>query len=244
MGVIRWNRARSGAIPANPREINLDPDTTQPVPAEQRINQPARFAIRASVGCSALATVLILAACVASQFRSYTVHRMVVTLSPTGSVNHRSLPRTTSRGLILDRHRGELVYAESIGDPGPAQPPSTRFSANPVVRNWLGGAPPAPTRLRFLDISFNHEHLVTPGNLPKNIQTRIMTRTMVYLPWWFLAGLAAWPALVWIAQRVWKRADRRQARGLCRKCAYNIAGITADVCPECGWPVPPKPGPS
>lgn len=54
------------------------------------------------------------------------------------------------------------------------------------------------------------------------------TRTSVYVPIWFVAGLVGSPT-VWL----WLR-DRRRAPGLCCKCGYDLRGNTSGVCPECG----------
>lgn len=60
--------------------------------------------------------------------------------------------------------------------------------------------------------------------------------TSVTIPLWIptLASAAAW----WTAHRRLRRLDRA---GLCPKCLYDRAGLTASTCPECGapWTAPP-----
>ncbi len=57
--------------------------------------------------------------------------------------------------------------------------------------------------------------------------------TSVIIPLWIptLAAVAAW----WVAHRRVRRLGRP---GLCPKCLYDRAGLTATTCPECGasWP--------
>jgi hypothetical protein len=60
---------------------------------------------------------------------------------------------------------------------------------------------------------------------------------LLYLPWWLLITMAAVPG-VWLLYRSVLRPARRAARGLCRRCAYALAGITPGPCPECGWTPP------
>ena len=52
------------------------------------------------------------------------------------------------------------------------------------------------------------------------------------LPIWMLAplSLAGFAALVWLD----RRAARIEAAGHCRSCGYDLTGVTASVCPECG----------
>ena len=34
-----------------------------------------------------------------------------------------------------------------------------------------------------------------------------------------------------------RRAPRRERRGLCRHCGYNLTGNVSGICPECGTPM-------
>jgi len=208
------------------------------MPAARRNTWILRFGVRALVVLSAVFAVLIISVAISSQFRSYSIMRMVITLSPNGSVNTRWLPRTHPRGIILDRHRGELIYERSPGEPGSPQPPSTRFLASPVLRGgWLDGSF-APIRWKFLDIGFGQDQTVMPVAGAQNIRTHTATRTMLFVPWWLLIGSSACPALLWLAHRLRANAARRQARGLCPGCAYDLRGIDSPLCPECATPRP------
>jgi hypothetical protein len=188
------------------------------------------------IATSAIATLLVVGAAIASQFRNYSVMRMVITLSTTGSRNELWLPRTAPRGLILDRHHAELLYETPIGHPGAPQPPTTRFTISPTRGGWLAGSP-APSRWRFLDIGYNRERVVSPATGTPNLKTQIKSRTIVFLPWWLLIAATGWPAPVWLVHRFRTRGPRREARGLCRRCAYDLSGIAAEQCPECGTSV-------
>jgi hypothetical protein len=59
----------------------------------------------------------------------------------------------------------------------------------------------------------------------------------VEVPVWFLALIAATPALA--IGRGSLRRSRRLRRGQCPRCGYNTAGAML-VCPECGGDVPPS----
>ena len=55
----------------------------------------------------------------------------------------------------------------------------------------------------------------------------------VQAPLWFLVlRFAAYPALAFIRGPL--RRWRRRRKGLCAKCGYNLTGLTAPRCPECG----------
>lgn len=63
---------------------------------------------------------------------------------------------------------------------------------------------------------------------------------LLYLPWWLLIMLAVSPGL-WLLHQTVVRPARRQARGLCRRCAYDLTGVGAERCPECGAQIPCRP---
>lgn len=46
-------------------------------------------------------------------------------------------------------------------------------------------------------------------------------------------------AAVILSGVLWLFHRRRPPPGHCRKCRYNLHGLTSAVCPECGTPVPP-----
>jgi hypothetical protein len=57
----------------------------------------------------------------------------------------------------------------------------------------------------------------------------------ITFPIWCLFLLAVWPAVGWLRRYVARvRANRRIARGECVACGYDLRGIDADRCPECG----------
>jgi hypothetical protein len=52
-------------------------------------------------------------------------------------------------------------------------------------------------------------------------------------PVWVLLPLGIWPMITWIFRR--GRLWRRNRRGWCRYCGYDLQGVQADArCPECG----------
>ena len=59
----------------------------------------------------------------------------------------------------------------------------------------------------------------------------------LFLVWpGFIANTLIYGALWWIlfAGLISARAARRARRGLCVRCAYDLRGVSSDVCPECG----------
>ena len=55
----------------------------------------------------------------------------------------------------------------------------------------------------------------------------------VALPFWaILAALALYPTVAFIRGPL--RRHRRQKKGLCLQCGYNLTGNTCGFCPECG----------
>lgn len=196
-----------------------------------------RLALMLGFVASSLVAIAVVGLWITTQFRTLNVVRMVIESEPRGSTNTKHMLTAAPPGLLVDHISGTLIYRQSISDAPPHQPPHTNFSAWPSHRaSWR--QQPKPNRFSFLGIGINRDHQSTPWTGPENIQTRIDTRTTVYLPWWFLIALTAWPGLVWIGHRIRTRPARRQARGLCRKCAYDLAGLDTGACPECGQSVP------
>ena len=48
---------------------------------------------------------------------------------------------------------------------------------------------------------------------------------------------ALWGAILFASRGAWRAFTRwrRSRRGLCPRCAYDLAGSSAHGCPECGW---------
>lgn len=56
--------------------------------------------------------------------------------------------------------------------------------------------------------------------------------------WWFLVSIPFWilvPGLFVISALSWQRAIRAVPLGHCRNCAYDLRGVSATQCPECGF---------
>lgn len=51
-------------------------------------------------------------------------------------------------------------------------------------------------------------------------------------PIWILLPLGVWPVCAWVVRR--GRLWRRTRRGWCPGCGYDLHGVSADRCPECG----------
>ncbi len=61
--------------------------------------------------------------------------------------------------------------------------------------------------------------------------------TEFVIPLWIPALVIAVPTLVY-----WRRSRRHRA-GYCKKCRYNLTGLTEPRCPECGTEFDPAPVP-
>jgi hypothetical protein len=60
---------------------------------------------------------------------------------------------------------------------------------------------------------------------------------LITFPIWFLLVLMLWPLVLWVRRLILRiRAHGRVARGKCAACGYDLCGITAARCPECGRP--------
>jgi hypothetical protein len=62
-----------------------------------------------------------------------------------------------------------------------------------------------------------------------------MTGKYVQVPTWFLeVACASYPAWLILSWSLTCLARTRSAVKVCRKCGYNLAGLTEPKCPECG----------
>jgi predicted RNA-binding Zn-ribbon protein involved in translation (DUF1610 family) len=61
----------------------------------------------------------------------------------------------------------------------------------------------------------------------------------VFCPRWFIVGLlGAYPVFAFVRASLRRWRHRRDRRGLCSKCEYDLTGNVSGVCPECGTAVP------
>ena len=57
----------------------------------------------------------------------------------------------------------------------------------------------------------------------------------VFCPSWFIVVLlGTYPAFTFARGLIRRRRRRRDRRGLCLKCGYDLTGNVSGVCPECG----------
>jgi hypothetical protein len=54
----------------------------------------------------------------------------------------------------------------------------------------------------------------------------------------FLVGI---PLAYAVSAGVYIRLFPRESGSICRECGYDLLGLHADVCPECGTPASPRP---
>jgi len=110
--------------------------------------------------------------------------------------------------------------------------------------------PQLPVQLAdFHLFAANHEYIHDALWAPDG-QTFYIVRTKAAVNVWTLA-VYMWPWLVtsvlailfgWLVVRLVRRYRRRGRTGqqLCRRCRYQLTGLTADRCPECGLSLTPE----
>ena len=102
-----------------------------------------------------------------------------------------------------------------------------------------------PQRLSVVGVALEQEMVAFPtvsvaSPLLAAAQPRNMLgleRSLVVKTWIVVLLLMAWP--VWRFFRGPARRARRAAAGCCRRCGYDLTGLTEPRCPECGGDVDP-----
>lgn len=107
---------------------------------------------------------------------------------------------------------------------------------------WNGGLSGYPTRVEWHGgfVWQNYLHYTGPFRLSGKLYTS--RRRLIVVPYWFPAIVFAVLPGLWAGG--WLRNRRRVLRGrrgLCERCGYDLRA-SADRCPECGMPVPIRPG--
>jgi hypothetical protein len=186
---------------------------------------------------SASAVLLVAAMWITTQFRTLHASRMSISQHAQGSTTTHHMVMAAPPALIVEHVIARLMYRTPVPHAFQPQRPQTVFATMPPNHPGWKNRPPS-NRLSLLGFGINTEHTSVPWTGPENIQSRVDARTTITLPWWLLLALTGWPALLWLAHRLRTRPARREARGLCRRCAYDLRGIDSDVCPECATPRP------
>jgi hypothetical protein len=96
-----------------------------------------------------------------------------------------------------------------------------------VVAAYLSIYDPDP-KASWKRKSFKHTTFQT------NWQTPVSGTIITFSTWW-LTTLLSLPLVSRIYRH--RRANRWHREGRCRKCGYDLRGLTSDRCPECGEPV-------
>jgi len=203
----------------------------------QGIRRFRRAALRVLVVASVSLPLLVAVMWITTQFRTLHSSRMSISQHAQGSTNTHHMVTAAPPGLIAEHIMARLIYRTPVPQALPPQRPQTVFATMPPNHRGWRNSPPS-NRLSFLGFGINTERSSVAWTGPENIQTRVDARTTITLPWWLLLALTGWPALLWLAHRLRASPARRQARGLCRGCGYDLRGIDSPLCPECATPRP------
>ena len=98
------------------------------------------------------------------------------------------------------------------------------------ISHWRESTVSAPTKSvekSFLGFGFKVSIRDTP-------QGRSSRMHRFILPMWFTSLLLVAYPIVALVREIRRR--RRRRRGFCRKCGYNLTGLSEPRCPECGTP--------
>jgi len=135
--------------------------------------------------------------------------------------------------------RGSLVV--QVG--GFSQPEGGRWAVEPPPgpadydrwRNNPQTSPLDPSSVRFAGFActtYGYTYWPYPkGFTGPYVPTTVMNR-VVMVPWYAVTLLAATLPAVWARRMIRRR--RRQSRGTCVACGYDLRA-TPGRCPECGW---------
>lgn len=117
--------------------------------------------------------------------------------------------------------------------------------------DWAVGAIAANGRAAILYVELPEPHVyVFPGSSPRRFGLMFVHRDKALGT--VLIGLricvptvlfALYPTIAFIRGPLRRRRVRRRERkGLCIQCAYDLTGNVSGVCPECGVPTEDRPG--
>jgi hypothetical protein len=97
-----------------------------------------------------------------------------------------------------------------------------------------GSAPPANRLIRLGDFGFERtrsSECTGRWTTPNVCETGVHVKVQVPL-WALVATFSCYPAIVFLRGPL--RRWRRQRRGMCAACGYDLTGNVSGVCPECG----------
>lgn len=139
----------------------------------------------------------------------------------------------------------QLAFAES---PVPAEPPSWLWITPRPHDSSHGIASQHATGWPLRSLSYTSQHVPDLNSLPRTYSTSYLGRWSLapdfqvpLIPLWpgFLLNALIWGSPVLLVPLVkGRRRARRERRGLCARCGYDLRSGSLTVCPECGPPAP------
>ena len=173
-------------------------------------------------------TILLATLWLFSWFKGWFVKRRAIVLNPSDGLEY------LERQRAISSERGQ-VWLTALGPGGLLHP-----GRSPQRREWARGSIPvdkapapydAPAPLRWVGIDWKYDVLVDPV-APRRWRRHHIS---VAVPYWLLVAAAG--AGAWATGRGTRRRWRRERRGECVRCGYDLFA-TPGRCPECGYAPP------
>jgi len=214
--------------------------------AKQSASHVTRLAKRSILPLSIVLALAVALLCIRSQFGVPGLSRQRVTnygdgygtVMATHGVNSRS--RYVELFVMIDT----LANDPSGIRPSTTPPVSTTTRTRANVRRQRPGAMRRDIPGQSLDfLGFRYGSIRLELSPPPYVHPGIVAvfseQRVLRIPWWSVLVAGFSPAILVLIYRRAVRARHRIAKGLCPRCAYELADLGA--CPECNWQRPKSP---